>query len=362
MFVADCIEPAAIRKLYETLRATLNRRALVPFVLIGFLAIIAAGCTPDPNAPTVVVFPTKIPPGTPLPTFVSLETPQAATGAATAPTGPAVAASATTPAIRPTVTFRFINPTSPPAQPSVQPTDAPTVIPTLDENWNSLSGGVQWRRLTFRTSDNQDVGALVVRVDPSMATFKVIYTPGQSKLIQDWRLALPGALAIVNASFFDTSNNPIGLLAVDGTVMGQSIPRADTGMFQVQDNVVKVRSLYLEPYNNAERFEQAAQGFPVLMVRGQVATAFNPDVAAVSARRTVIAQDTKGRILFIVTPFASATLADMAHWLGISGLDINTAVNMDGGKSTSLYLATGGPSEFTLNLGPVPVVIAVYAR
>jgi hypothetical protein len=35
---------------------------------------------------------------------------------------------------------------------------------------------------------------------------------------------------------------------------------------------------------------------------------------------------------------------------------------MDGGNSTSLYLATGGPSQFTLNLQPVPVVLAVYPR
>jgi Phosphodiester glycosidase len=355
VFIADCTEPGT----NSQVRRKLNQTVILSAVLTVVLAILTSGCTSDSNAPTVVVFPTKIPAGTPLPTFISFETPQASTaGASVSPVSTAIA-----PTVRATVTFRFINPTAPPAQTSAPPTNAPpTAIPMLDENWNSLSAGVQWRRLTYRASDNHDVGTVVVRIDPTMATFKVIADPANARLIQNWPLALPGAIVIVNASYFDTSFNPIGLIAIDGNVMGRSIPRNDTGMFQVQNNAVKVRSLFLEPYNNTERFDQAAQGFPVLMVRGQVAPSFNPDVATLSARRTVIAQDKKGRILFIVTPFATTTLSDLAKWLGNSGLDIDTAVNMDGGSSTCLYLATGGPSAYTVNIQPVPVVVAVYSR
>jgi uncharacterized protein YigE (DUF2233 family) len=126
--------------------------------------------------------------------------------------------------------------------------------------------------------------------------------------------------------------------------------------------VPRVRSLYLEPYNNLERFDQVVQGFPMLVVSGQVAPGFEPDVSKVSARRTVLAMDRQGRVLFIVTPFSSVRLADLASWLGVSGLDIDSALNMDGGNSTCLYLATGGPSAFTLSLAPVPVVLAVYPR
>ncbi len=351
MRIADCVEPAKIRKNI--------RKVVLPAVLFGLMAVATAGCDNlSAEVTPVVMFPTRIPPGTPLPTFASLDTPATAAGGPT-PAITSIAGPTITPRVTPT--FRFINPTA--VRSTVQPTsNVPTAIPTLDENWNSLGAGAQWRRLTFRSSDNRDIGVVVVRLDPQTTTFKVIHNPGQSKLIQDWRLALPGALAIVNASFFDQSNNPIGLLAVDGNVTGRSIARSDTGMFQVRDSAPKVRSLFLEPYNNTERFDQAAQGFPVLMAGGQVAPGFNPDVATVSARRTVFAQDRNGRILFIVTPFAAVTLPDLARWLGVSGLNIDTAVNMDGGRSTCLYLKTGGPSEFTLNLAPVPVVVGVYAR
>jgi uncharacterized protein YigE (DUF2233 family) len=256
-----------------------------------------------------------------------------------------------TPAIRPTVTFRFINPTAP---------VGPTAIPTLDANWTVLANGVQWRRLGFRSSTGSDISVLTVRIDPAAADIKVRYQPSQAKLIQDWRLALPGAAVIVNASYYSAPNVPVGLVAVDGNLFGSSIPRQDAGMFQLKNGVARVRSLFMEPYINTERFDQVVEGFPMLMLAGQVAPAFDPDLSSVSARRTVIAQDTQGRILFLLTPFSSVTLPDLAQWLGVSGLGIDSALNMDGGGSTMMYLATGGPSGFSPGLSPVPVVLAVY--
>jgi uncharacterized protein YigE (DUF2233 family) len=321
-------------------------------MLLALLAASAlAGCNINPNATPIVMFPSPIPAGTKLPTYAALYTPGSAN-----PTAGAVIVPPNQPTPVPTVTFIFVSTPVPPTP------AGPTAIPTLDANWTPLTGGIDWRRLSFRSSDNTDVGVLVVRIDPSVVTFKVIYKPGESHSIQDWQSRLPGAVLIVNASFFDTSNRALGLVAVDGVLSGASFPRSDTGLFQVQNGAPRVRSLYLEPYNNAERFDQAVQGFPMLVVAGQVAPGFEPDVSQVSARRTVLAMDRSGRILFIVTPFTNVKLADLAGWLGVSGLDIDAALNVDGGNSTCLYMATGGPSAFTLSLAPVPVVLAVYPR
>ncbi|MCC7450855.1 MAG: phosphodiester glycosidase family protein [Anaerolineae bacterium] len=324
-------------------------------VLIG-LALLVAGCSGTGISTTpIVVFPTRIPDGQLPPTFALGDTPI-----------PAVASS--TPPLRltqilervasPTPTFRFIV-TNPPVRPTAV---QPTAIPTLDNNWNPLANGVQWRQLSFRASDGSVIFLVVARIDPKSADIKMKYQPGQAKTIQDWRTALPGTVLIVNANFFDQNNNAIGLVAVDGNLRGRSIPRNDAGMFQVRSGQIKLRSLYLEPYSNTEYFEQAAQGFPVLVAYGQAAPAFDEDVSRVSARRTVFAQDKQGRILVMVTPFSSVKLTDLAAWLAISGLNIDMALNMDGGSSTSMYLATGGPSQYTQGFSPVPVVLAVYPR
>jgi uncharacterized protein YigE (DUF2233 family) len=302
---------------------TLKRSLFICILLIGLVACqngIGPGGTP------IVVFPTA---GSPPPTFP---------GAATLPPG---------------------FPTQPP-----NPFATPTPSSVLEPNWNPIRPefpGAAWRTFTFRNFQGASVGVVVVRIDPRFSTLRVHHLPGQARTIQQWQQLLPNALAIVNANYFDTNNRPLGLVVADGGFFGQIIPRNDAGVFQVKDGVPRVRSLWLEPFRQGEQFQQAVQAFPMLMSYGYVAP-INPDVAQVRAARTVIAQDKLGRILFIVTVYAGVTLGELANWLGNSNLNIDFALNLDGGSSTSLYIATGGPNQFVPSLKAVPVVIALYAR
>lgn len=308
-----------------------------------FVMAALAACDINVQSTPVVMFPTAAPPGTVIPTFNPGGNPQPVVTSAFIPTPPPVI------------------PTLPPV---VQPTPLlPTAIPTLDNNWNVLPSGVQWRTLSYRSSRGADVGVLVVRADPSIVDFKVYYTPGQTKTIQQWQAAIPRAAAIINANFYDAANRALGLVAVDGVLYGSAALRSarDDGMFLVRSGQPRVRSMFLEPFNPTERFDQAVHAFPILMAGGFVAP-INPDLAAVSDRRTVIAQDKFGRILFIITPFSQTTLGDLASWLGRSGLEISYALNMDGGNSTNMYLATGGPFQFTAGIKPIPVVVAMIPR
>jgi uncharacterized protein YigE (DUF2233 family) len=319
------------------------------------MVTILAGCGQiDPNATPPVLYPTRVPFGQ-LPTFY-----------AGAP-GPGVTqfplpATATVPPINVTPPT-LVLPTPLPFT-RIPPTPAPpTGIPTIDANWNQIAAGVVWRTITFRApSTGQVAGVLVVRMDPRFVTFKAHYQVNAMRTIQQWQLLLPNAIAIINANFFDRNNRPLGLVATDGVLTGASIPRNDVGVFQVVGGVPKVRSFFLEPYRNTEIFEQVVQGLPMLMVAGQVAPAFNPDLSTAPDFRSVIAQDRYGRVLFITTQYTKVSLTDMARFLGVSGMEINTAVNMDGGTSTQMYMASGGANQFTTGLRAVPVVVAVYRR
>ncbi len=322
------------------------RHMMIGFVSFWFVFLIAGcGTTISSNGTQVVVFPTAISNGSPLPTFGGLATQQPIAS----PLPTTILATAILPSVIPTV----------PPTPTPVP---PTAIPTLDNNWTPIANGVDYRRLGFNNSSGQSVSVLVARIDPTKVVFHVKYIPGQAKRIDEWLLASPGALLVVNANYFDTSNSPIGLVAADGTLYGRSTGRSDSGMFQVVNGAAKVRSLFLEPYNNAERFDQLIQGYPMLMVQQMVAPAFDRTLDNSPNRRTVIAQDVHGRILIMVIAPGLATFTDVAQWLGVSGLEVDSALNLDGGTSTSMYLATGGPSSLTPGLRPVPVVLTVYAR
>jgi uncharacterized protein YigE (DUF2233 family) len=104
---------------------------------------------------------------------------------------------------------------------------------------------------------------------------------------------------------------------------------------------------------------QAVMSFPVLVKPGGV-MGFPADAdEGTRARRTVVAQDFDGRILFIVAPRGFLSLHQMAVFLATSDLEIDVALNLDGGHSTGLWLHAGGKSLVMDSLVPVPSVIYV---
>ena len=78
------------------------------------------------------------------------------------------------------------------------------------------------------------------------------------------------------------------------------------------------------------------------------------------ARRTVIAQDQAGRILFIVIPEAHFTLHELSLYLTESDLNLDIALNLDGGGSTGILVAN--PREIISPNTLLPFVILVYPR
>ena len=80
------------------------------------------------------------------------------------------------------------------------------------------------------------------------------------------------------------------------------------------------------------------------------------------ARRTVVAQDYQGRILIIVAPRGYLSLHELARFLAESDLDLDVALNLDGGYSTGLWLQADGLIVNIDSLVPVPSVVSVDWR
>jgi hypothetical protein len=100
------------------------------------------------------------------------------------------------------------------------------------------------------------------------------------------------------------------------------------------------------------------QSFPVLVKPGGV-MGFPADADdGRPARRTVVAQDRRGRLLFLVAPRGYFSLHHLAVWLVASDLDVDVALNLDGGPSSGLWLRDGPQID---SLVPVPSVIVVLA-
>ncbi len=196
----------------------------------------------------------------------------------------------------------------------------------------------------------------VVRVQPGQARFRVHYEPELPRRVRQWQRDT-GAAVVVNGGFFDGQNRATALVIADGVAFGRSY-RGFGGMFAVRnDGTLALFWLREQSYRPDPRIAHAVQGFPMLVVNGEVVNGIED--SGRRSRRTFVALDRAGNVLFGVTFFAQWTLTDLASYLVESPFDTWQAMNLDGGGSSGLWIQPPYDGVSMDSLDPVPAVIAV---
>lgn len=259
--------------------------------------------------------------------------------------------------------------TGPAPLPTLLPTraDAP-LPPTLasalaataepqDSGWQPVSAGVELRRMRVAVRAGVPVASITAaRIDPAQARFRVGYSPGEPLALAEW-LRRERPLALITGGFFSESFESTALVISGGVAAGESYAGRG-GMFAVdRAGAVAIRSLADQPYDQAEPLDEAVQGWPILIKPGGVLayTGDDDDVA----RRSVVALDRDGRVLLLASSTSSFTLAELAAWLAASDLQIDAALNLDGGKSTGLFVEGAASVEPFVRL---PLVLIASRR
>jgi uncharacterized protein YigE (DUF2233 family) len=240
---------------------------------------------------------------------------------------------------------------------TITPRPTATSIPS-DSGWQSIAPGVEYRELKIDLGDRSD-RLRMSRVDPTQTRLRVLYDPDRPRRVSDW-LSASNALVAVNGNYFDPQNQALGLVIQDGQPRGGVVYEGFGGMFAVNGDEVRVRGNVDAPYTG-ESLMQALQNFPMLMLPGGTP---NPDIDDNGRRslRTAVGQDRSGRILFIVSPAPTFTLTEFSQWLAASDLDLNVALNLDGGTSSGLVLRSGNRNLGVDSWIEVPDVIVVESR
>ncbi len=237
--------------------------------------------------------------------------------------------------------------------------------PLPDTGWQSVEPGVELREIDVAPDPQRPPERLrIVRLDPGQVRFRIRYDPADPKPVSGWS-AEAEPLLVVNGGYFaprDEGGETIGLLVSDGARWGAPLG-GYAGMFAVTAaDAASVRWMESAPFDPAEPLAQAVQSFPVLVRPGGVMGFPLRSDGGEMARRTVVAQDTGGNILFIVAPRGHLSLHDTAAFLAASDLMIDVALNLDGGGSTGMWMVAGDVrveiDSFTL----VPSVITVHRR
>ena len=252
--------------------------------------------------------------------------------------------------------------TAPSPTPAATFTSVPLVTDTSipDTGWFLLRPGLERRVVQIYDDQNQVVESLYIwRLDQRRFRLDIAYSE-TPKSLQTWQEET-NAVMVINGGYFSIDNGryfPDGLAIVHRTAFGNSF-EGYGGMLAVNQDQAELRWLVQKPYNPNESLQAALQSFPILVQPGgKLGFAADREDHA-RARRTVIAQDKKGRILFIVAPEGYFTLHELSAYLTESNLDLDIAVNLDGGGSTGVLVAN--PREI-IPSRPLPFVILVYAR
>lgn len=231
--------------------------------------------------------------------------------------------------------------------------DLPVPFAPSPSPWRQVAPGLQVRTMT--PLNDASAQLLVARIDPSQYRFRAIYEPGEARSLAGWRAQEPDARLIVNANYFDSARRAVGLVVSDGHAHGQAY-RQRGGTFLVRNGEAAVVANHADP--QLQPSEQAVQGYPLLVENGK--QAFTDPRGAERNRRSIIAQDSQGHILVMIAPYFGPSLQQLSAFLAASDLDIVTAFNLDGGRSTMLALPDADIAQPALQA--VPAILAVYKR
>ena len=261
-------------------------------------------------------------------------------------------------------------------QPAIAPTPAPTstlppsppgtLFPTLtleppDTGWQFLQPGLERRMIRLYNEQNQHIESLYIfRLDQTLFRLDVAYHETPQSL-EDWQKET-SAIMVVNGGFFRVENEkyiPNGLTILNGETLGSSY-EGFGGMLAIHEGPAELRWLVQQPYFPGETLRAALQSFPMLVKPGGELGFPSEFEDNLQARRTVIAQDREGRILFILTPRGHFTLHQLSLYLTGSDLNLDSALNLDGGPSSGIMLAE--PREVIPSQSLLPIVILVYPR
>ncbi len=254
-------------------------------------------------------------------------------------------------------------PDTPVATPTV--TASPTATP-VPLTWQWIGIGVE-RTYVPVVIPNLDAldHVYALRFDPSRVGFQVLHEPGEAYSIDEWR-EKSGAPIVVNGSFFSGANHPVGRIVIDGQLYGSPLDYGyDSigmpGVFTVLDDVPEIYALgrMASSYSpQGFRFDQAMECYPMLLLPGSQPA--YPTETGKTARRTVIAIDNDGNVVVLLIDSPIFTLHQLSEWLAKSGLNLDIALNLDGGRSSGLSISLGEEERRFSSVVPLPIALGIY--
>lgn len=228
-------------------------------------------------------------------------------------------------------------------------------------DWIRLGPGLDQTEISVSSSSHPLVTkVLVLRVSLSDNRIALLAS-SDGRMTAKSLVKSQGALAGVNANFFDTSGAPLGVAISDGELKSNMHKGGKllTGVFFIDDLGAHIvhRSQF-----DVRGVVTAVQAGPRLIAGGELLKVASPEVVT---RRSGVAILDERTVLFYCTRsrFPGASFSQIQKML--KELGVSDALNLDGGSSSQIYIGKMGDNDSEREIfggDMVPTVLAVFPR
>ena len=219
-------------------------------------------------------------------------------------------------------------------------------------SYNRISSGIEIGSVSIRHEHGTDFSLIVTKVDLTKASVRVL-TNDSLAVKRDFVEAMAkntGAVAAINAGFFD-EKGARGLVLKNGKEL--RAPNRTHGYLLLWDE-----GALIGPTRTLEA-ENAIQSFPLLLLNGDVIGDSARDMGNV-ARRSAAALTSKGDLLLVATDAELVGLTIPQLTVLLRGLGARSAIALDGGASSQLYVRN---ADYRVReWDPIPVALGVFPR
>ncbi len=242
--------------------------------------------------------------------------------------------------------------------------NSPTLMISEIGSWKRVRKGVEFRKVTFaRTEPFHLIEVKMVRFDTRWIVPRIVRSLWYNLKATNVKTLAEksGAIATINANYFDERGRPLGFLKSSSDKATQGVSRSSlfNGVFGIKNQrpFIVDRDHFSPPDADG-----GLQSGPLLIIKGKILTVTRG--AGKQSRRSLIGIDKDQRLIIAATDSFLGGLS----WVEIQEffsskvwkMGIMDLLNLDGGGSTQLYIKNAALEEHVTGATDVPVAIGFF--
>lgn len=233
-------------------------------------------------------------------------------------------------------------------------------------SWKVIYKGTEFRKLSLQRSEpNHMIDLKIVRLDTRWIVPRILRSQQHNLKGANVKVLAErsGAIAAINANYFDEKGRPLGFLKAAADEVNPHISKSSlfTGIFGIKDRLPFIihRDHFL-----SQQADEGLQAGPLLLTGGTALPVTRG--AGKQSRRSLIGIDRDQKLIIAV---ADSILGGLS-WVEVQELfssdqwqlQITKLLNLDGGGSAQLYVKGFQHEEHVPGTTEVPVAVGFFQK